>query len=261
MVPDNCIADLDISLEPPMGKDASPWPDEMIGVLIIDDHPVFREGLQNVLECESDIHVMGQGGDGKQALQFAHDYQPDIILMDINIPSINGIQVTRQLNIERTRSRVIILTAYDDQDQMLHAMRAGAAAYCPKDVMPDRLVEVIRQVALGRYVVGDQIFDAEGIQDWMSKGVEARSGPYYVDPDETFAPLSPREMEILQHVTRGLSNKQIALALGISHQTVKNHMTSILKKLAVQDRTQAAVFALRRGWVRLQDAEIHSKDD
>jgi DNA-binding NarL/FixJ family response regulator len=110
-------------------------------------------------------------------------------------------------------------------------------------------------VAEGHYVIGEQIFDADGVQDWLDAGVEAATGPYMVDPGEHFVPLSPREMEILRYVTRGMSNKEIAYSLGISHQTVKNHMTSILRKLAVEDRTQAAVYALRRGWVRLQDTD------
>jgi DNA-binding NarL/FixJ family response regulator len=132
-------------------------------------------------------------------------------------------------------------------------MRAGAAAYCPKDIQPPQLIEIIRHAAAGHYVVGDQVFDAEGIGVWMSDRVAGTTGQFYVDPEETFVPLSPREMEILRLVTRGMSNKEIASELKISHQTVKNHMTSVLKKLAVEDRTQAAVFALRRGWVRLED--------
>jgi len=139
-------------------------------------------------------------------------------------------------------------------------MRAGASAYFPKDVEPGRLVEVVRQVMQGFYVIGDQLFDKAGLHTWLDAGVEAATGPYMVDPGEHFVPLSPREMEILQFVTRGMSNKQIALELGISHQTVKNHMTAILKKLDVEDRTQAAVYALRRGWVRMQDTLSEADD-
>jgi DNA-binding NarL/FixJ family response regulator len=129
-------------------------------------------------------------------------------------------------------------------------MRSGGAAYCPKDIEPEDLVEIVRMAARGFYVVGSRVFDEEGLKNWLDAGVEAATGPYMVDPGEHFVPLSPREMEILQYVTQGRSNKEIAQLLGISHQTVKNHMTSILKKLDVRDRTQAAVYALRRGWVR-----------
>jgi DNA-binding CsgD family transcriptional regulator len=138
-------------------------------------------------------------------------------------------------------------------EQILHAFRAGAAAYCSKDIHAGKLLDVIRQVSRGFFVVHDQVYDAAGLEDWLSHGVESQRRPHLEGEQEAFAPLSPREMEILQFVTRGLSNKEIAAKLGISHQTVKNHMTAILHKLDVEDRTQAAVYALRHGWVRLQD--------
>lgn len=223
----------------------------LISVLIVDDHPLFRDGLQKALELEDDIEVIGQCADGEQALQVAARLQPSVVLLDINLPSINGIQVARQLKAERSGIAVVVLTAYHDAQQVLHAMRAGASAYCPKDIMPDDLIEVIRAAARGYYIVGTRKMDAQEIQAWISTNVEALSGPYTVDPDEHYIPLSPRELEILEFVTNGMSNKEIASRLGISQQTVKNHMTSILKKLNVQDRTQAAVTALRHGWVRI----------
>lgn len=224
-----------------------------ITVLIVDDHPLFRTGLLNVLNLEDDLEVVGECADGLDGLAMTRSLQPDVLLLDINLPGMNGLQVTHQLKADRSNVRIVLLTAYDDQEQILHAMRAGASAYCSKDVTPSTLVEVVRQVAEGRYVVGAQVFDERGIQEWLNAGVEAATGPYMVDPTEHFVPLSPREMEILQFVTRGMSNKEIAFSLGISHQTVKNHMTSILRKLDVEDRTQAAVYALRHGWVRLHD--------
>ena len=172
-------------------------------------------------------------------------------MLDINLPSINGLQVARQLKAEHSSTSIVFLTAYHDSQQVLHAMRAGASAYCPKDIMPDDLIEVIRDVAKGSYIVGTRRMDMQEVQEWINTNVEALSGPYIVDPDEHYIPLSPRELEILEFVTNGMSNKEIASRLGISQQTVKNHMTSILKKLNVQDRTQAAVTALRHGWVRI----------
>ncbi len=233
---------------------------DKIKVLIVDDHPFFREGLTKVFSLEDDMEVVGEEDDGEKALALARELQPNVVVIDINLPSMNGLQVTRQLKADRTGISVVTLTAYHDQEQVLHAMRAGASAYYPKDVEPWKLVEVVRQIVRGYYVVGDQVFDEAGLQAWLNAGVEAATGPYMVDPSEHFVPLSPREMEILQFVTRGMSNKQIALELGISHQTVKNHMTSILKKLDVEDRTQAAVYALRRGWVRMQDTFSQSDD-
>ena len=222
-----------------------------ISVLIVDDHPLFRDGLHKALELEDDIEVIGECADGEEALQAAARLHPWVVLLDINLPSINGLQVARQLKSEHSGVSIVFLTAYHDSQQVLHAMRAGASAYCPKDIMPDELIEIIRTVAKGYYLVGNRRMEAQELQMWINSNVEAMSGPYVVDPDEHYIPLSPRELEILEFVTNGMSNKEIANRLNISQQTVKNHMTSILKKLNVQDRTQAAVTALRHGWVRI----------
>ena len=223
-----------------------------IQVLIVDDHPVFRDGLRNILAAADDLLVVGEAGDGAEALDAAQALQPDVIVMDINIPVLNGMQATRQIKSAQPDTHVIMLTAYDDDEQIYHAIRSGASAYYAKDISPDFLVEAIRHVSQGKYVVGEQLMTQKEIERWLAEAYE-RFGGLWIDADEKFMPLSPREMEILKLITRGLSNKEIAYTLGISHQTVKNHMTSILRKLDVEDRTQAAVFALRRGWVRLQD--------
>jgi DNA-binding NarL/FixJ family response regulator len=226
---------------------------QVIKVLIVDDHPLFRDGLQQALMLEDDIRVVGQSDDGEMALKAAAEYRPDVILLDINLPKLNGLQVARLIKQERPGIAVIVLTAYHDSQQVLHAMRAGASAYCAKDITPTDLVNTIRDVAIGLYIVGSRRMDATELNAWINSNVEAIAGPYTIDPDDHFVPLSPRELEILQFVTNGLSNKEIASKLRISQQTVKNHMTSILKKLNVQDRTQAAVTALRHGWVRVED--------
>ncbi|MBK8031939.1 MAG: response regulator transcription factor [Anaerolineae bacterium] len=224
---------------------------QIISVLIVDDHPLFREGLQIALNSEDDITVIGQCADGQVALQQAQQLRPDVVLLDVNLPSINGLQVARQLKAEAPHIAVVMLTAYHDSEQVLHTMRAGASAYCPKDITPDDLIEVIHAAAAGYYIIGNQRMDADQLTTWINTRMETLNAPYIIDPDEHYIPLSPREMEILEFVTNGLSNKEIANRLKISQQTVKNHMTSILKKLNVQDRTQAAVHALRNGWVRI----------
>lgn len=226
---------------------------ETIGVLIVDDHPLFREGVRNVLDAEEDLHVLAEATTGDQALEMVREFKPRVSLIDVNLPTMNGIQVTRQIAQERLNTAVVLLTAYDDMGQVLHAFRAGASAYCSKDVHAGHLVDVIRHVARGYFVVGDQVVDSAGLEAWLAQGTEAFRRPHLEGEVEAYTPLSPREMEILQFVTRGMSNKEIASRLGISHQTVKNHMTAILHKLDVEDRTQAAVYALRHGWVRLQD--------
>ncbi|MFN2148809.1 MAG: response regulator [Anaerolineales bacterium] len=222
-------------------------------VVIVDDHPLFREGVRSVIDAEEDLNVLAEGTSGDQAVQLIRELRPQVALVDVNLPKMNGMQVTRQIVSERLDTSVVLLTAYDDVEQVLHAFSAGAKAYCSKDVEAGKLVDIVRQVARGFFVVGDQVFDAQGLDEWLSRGVETVRRPHLEGDVEAFTPLSPREMEILQYVTRGMSNKEIASKLGISHQTVKNHMTAILHKLDVEDRTQAAVYALRHGWVRLKD--------
>lgn len=222
-----------------------------IRVLIVDDHPLFRDGLARALEV-NDFKIVGESKDGEEALANAYALRPDVVLLDVNLPGQNGLQVARRLTQDLHSTAVIVLTAYHDTQQVLHAMRAGASAYCSKDITPDDLVEIIRAVVSGLYIIGDLKMDRREKDLWISESIE-RMNPHASDPNEQYLPLSHREMEILEFVTRGLSNKEIAYKLQISQQTVKNHMTSILKKLNVEDRTQAAVKALRHGWVRLQD--------
>lgn len=231
-------------------------PPGSISILIVDDHPMFRDGLQKAVEIEDDLVVVGQCATGADALRQAAELQPDVMLLDVNLPDLNGLQIMRQLKNEYSEISIIVLTAYHDSEQVLHAMRAGASAYCPKDITQEQLVDIIRDVAQGLYVVNDQQMDRAALLTWITSSIDAIGG-YAASGDENYVPLSPREMEILQFVTHGMSNKEIAHRLRISQQTVKNHMTSILKKLNVQDRTQAAVTALRHGWVRLQDITRH----
>ncbi len=223
-------------------------------IMLVDDHPLFRQGLRRVLEAEEDLEVIMEVADGEEGLRLAKQLLPHVVIMDINLPHMNGLQATRELKQAAPEGAVLMLTAYHDDEQIFHAVRAGAAAYFPKDITPRRLVEAIRQVSKGNYVVDDEVLNKPEVATWLLQQFDKVA---YVDgmPNEMFAPLSPREMEILQHIARGQSNKEVAYALGISRQTVKNHMTSILRKLAVNDRTQAALYAVRRGWIRLHDEE------
>ncbi len=226
---------------------------DKINVMIVDDHPVFREGLRNVLAVHDDLCIIGEATDGPEAIERVQELLPDVVLMDINLPTLNGLQATRKLKELCPQVNVIMLTAYDDVEQIYHAIRAGASAYYAKDVSPDRLVDVIRHVSQGQYVIDETVLDEESIGDWLLEEFRRFGGETLEKEERFFAPLSPREMEILELVIQGMSNREIAYTLGISHQTVKNHMTSILSKLGVTDRTQAAVYALRHGWVPLHE--------
>ncbi len=228
-----------------------------IKVIIVDDHPLFRQGLRDVLETNPTMKVVGEAADGEVAIEIVNEIKPDVVLMDINLPTINGLQVTRRIKNQLPNCKVIVITGYDDDEQVFHALRAGASAYCSKDVPPEALIGIIHTVRDGYYVVEDKTMRYDELLDWIDQKIGRLSGPLISESDELFQPLSPREMEILEHVTRGLSNKEIAYKLGISHQTVKNHMTAILRKLRVDDRTQAAVYALRHGWVRLEDTRTN----
>jgi DNA-binding NarL/FixJ family response regulator len=221
-------------------------------VLIVDDHPVFRQGLRDVLETDPKLTIIGEAADGEVALELVQEISPDVILMDINLPTMNGLQVTRKIKGQFPQIKIIMITGYDDVEQVFHALRSGASAYCPKDITPEALIDIIRIVKAGDYVVGEKTMTYDEVLEWIEQKIGRVAGALISDVEEAFIPLSPREMEILEHVTRGMSNKEIAYKLGISHQTVKNHMTAILRKLRVDDRTQAAVYALRHGWVRLE---------
>ncbi len=222
-----------------------------IKLLIVDDHPLFRQGLVDVLETDPELRVVAQAADGEVALGRALEHRPDIILMDVNLPNANGLRVTRQILNELPQTKIIILTGYDDAEQVFHALRLGAAAYCSKDIPPEGLLNTVHAVFNGRFVVHGQVMSNEEVIVWVQQRLGRYNYPLDEQAADSYTPLSPREMEILEMVTRGASNKEIALQLNISQQTVKNHMTAILRKLHVDDRTQAAVYALRHGWVRL----------
>mgnify|MGYP000440652123 CR=1 FL=1 len=223
-----------------------------IKVIVVDDHPFFRQGVRDVLDKEADIDVVAESGDGLEALELLRTTRPDVVLMDVNLPTMNGLQVTQRLKNQCPDVNVIILTAYDDEEQIYHAIRIGASAYFAKDVDPSYLLDTVRTVSQGYYVIASRRMTPGQAEQWLLE----RYRRYGLKPeDTTFSPLTDREMEILELIIEGLSNKEIAFRLSISQQTVKNHVTSILAKLNLSDRTQAAIYALRHGWVRLPREE------
>jgi DNA-binding NarL/FixJ family response regulator len=229
-----------------------------ITLLVIDDHPLFRQGIMDAISLEPDMKVIGQASTGENAVDTIRSLKPAIVLLDVNLPVMNGQQIAHQVTMEKLRTRIILMSGYDDVEQSLHAAMAGAAAYCAKDIEPRGLLRIIRDVADGNFVFGSQAMTRRELQKWIEEQIEAAPRPYS-EPGSPFHPLSEREMQVLEAVVTGLSNKEIASLLGISHQTVKNHVTSILRKFSVEDRTQAVVYALKHGWVRLKTSGVRSE--
>lgn len=235
-----------------------PFPDRKVRIMIVEDHPLLIRGLRQVIEGESDMEIVGEVSDGVDAVVEALRIEPDVILMDINLPRKNGLQATREIKMAHDADEIgiVILTAYHDDEQLYHALCAGASAYFPKDVLTSTLLPAIRATAAGRCVINDQVLNKAEAFRWLLRAVE-KLAPDRENVLDHFAPLSTREMEILTYITRGASNKEIAYTLKISQQTVKNHISNVLRKLLVEDRTQAAVLALRRGWIRLDEVGRH----
>jgi DNA-binding NarL/FixJ family response regulator len=221
-------------------------------LLIVDDHPVFRQGLHDVFETEAKILVVGEAADGEEALAQIKDVQPDVVLMDINLPTTSGLQVTRNITKEMPQIKVVMITGYDEPEYIYHSLRAGASAFCSKDLPPETLIRTVFTVYDGNYVINDQVLNEEQLSTWLEKRKSrfGRQGAQ-VGSDSAVS-LSPREMEILELICQGISNKDIAKRLGISYQTVKNHVTAVLHKLGVSDRTQAVLYALKHGWFTIE---------
>jgi DNA-binding NarL/FixJ family response regulator len=210
-----------------------------IRVLIADDHAVVRQGLRTFLELQDDIEVVADACDGEEAVSATFDGRPDVVLMDLMMPGLDGIEATRRILRERPATRVIALTSFLDDETVLPAVRAGAAGYLLKDVEPEQLVRAIRTVH-----GGEALLHPAATATVMRELADHAEPAYEADLG-----LTGREREVLALVARGLPNKLIARELGIAEKTVKTHVSSILAKLGVTDRTQAALLAVRRGLV------------
>lgn len=220
-----------------------------ITVLIADDHPLLREGLARILATEPGIEVVGEAGSADEALAKVEELRPDVVLMDISMPG-GGLMATREISQRLPDTGVIILTIHDDEQYLYELVRAGAKGYLVKDSEPRRVVEAIRHVhAGGSYLPPDLMDKVLGEFRRLQEG----GGTARERPRTGAEALTARELEILQLIVEGRSNAQIAAALYISEKTVKNHITNILRKLDLHDRTQAAVFALRHGLAKLDD--------
>jgi len=212
-----------------------------IRVLIADDHAVVRQGLRTFLALQDDMEVVADAADGEEAVRAAREHAPDIVLMDLVMPNMDGVEATRRIASERPATRVIALTSFLEDDKVLPAVRAGAAGYLLKDVGPPELVRAIRTVHGGEALLHPAVA-ARVLEEVAAPAPAPAPAPPRAEPG-----LTPREREVLALVARGLANKRIAQELGIAEKTVKIHVSRILHKLGVADRTQAALYAVREG--------------
>ena len=216
-------------IEPASANEVAP-----IRVLVVDDHQVVRHGLRTFLDILDDIEVVGEAGDGGEAVEQAEALRPDVMLLDLQLPSVDGVEALRMLRDRANPTRVLVLTSFTEPSKVVPALRAGAAGYLFKDVDPDALAQAIRAVHAGQVLLEPEVAAA------LLKGDSA---------DERAGALTDREREVLAEIARGRSNREIARALVLSEKTVKTHVSSILAKLGLADRTQAALYAVRSGLV------------
>ncbi len=214
---------------------------ETISVLLIDDHRVVRQGLRDFLELQDDIEVVGEAGSGEEGVEMARDLLPDVVLMDLVMSGIDGVEATRRLKGVSPTSQVIVLTSFTDDDKVFPAIKAGAISYLLKDVSPEDLAHAIRAARRNEAVLHPEV---------ASKLMQEFSTPRVAEaPVEQ---LTEREMDVLRLIARGMSNKEIADKLIISEKTTKTHVSNILSKLHLADRTQVAIYALRKRLVPME---------
>jgi DNA-binding NarL/FixJ family response regulator len=208
----------------------------MIRVLIADDHHVVRRGLLFFLKTQKDMDVVGEATNGKEAVELTAKLKPDVVLMDLVMPIMDGIQATKKIKAQYPQTQVLMLTSFSDRDHVIPAIEAGAAGYQLKDIEPDDLVESIRKLMRGENTLHPQA---------TSQLMKVREPQ--IEPPHKLYPLTPREQDVLSELTKGKSNKEIASALFVTEKTVKTHISNIFSKLLVQDRTQAALYAVKHG--------------
>ena len=216
---------------------------DKISLMITDDHALVRQGIRAFLELQPDLIVLGEADSGEAAVRMAAELVPDVMLMDLVMPGIGGVEATRQVKQVSPRSQVIVLTSYHEDEYIFPALRAGALSYVLKDVGPDELADTVRKAARGKSVLHPRVA-ARVVQELRG----TRS-----DTPNLFTDLSDRELEVLRLIADGLSNAEIANKLIISEKTVKGHVSNILGKLHMMDRTQAAVYAWQQGLMARRD--------
>ncbi|MBT2661788.1 response regulator transcription factor [Bacillus sp. ISL-45] len=223
-------------------------------IVIIDDHQLFREGVKRILDFEPSFEVVAEGDDGSEAISLVDQHQPDVVIMDINMPNTNGVEATAELIEKYPESKVIILSIHDDENYVTHALRTGATGYLLKEMDADALIEAVKVVADGGSYLHPRVTH-NLVKEYRRLSADEGGSDKYISPVEIRRPLhllTRRECEVLQLLADGKSNRGIGEALFISEKTVKNHVSNILQKMNVNDRTQAVVVAIKNGWVEVR---------
>ncbi|MCI6159395.1 MAG: response regulator transcription factor [Selenomonadaceae bacterium] len=223
-----------------------------ITVMIADDHALLRQGLKRVLNFEDDLKVVGEAEDGQETLARVLLLKPDILLLDLNMSGLTGLEVLKQMKAAHSKTKVIVLTIHDSDNYVLELLKNGALGYVLKDVDPDTLVKAIHIVNKGKpYIypqLAERIFGVEAVEGDVSKKADA-----VIEERRRACHLTAREIDVLKCVAKGMSNADIGETLGVSEKTVKNHMTSIFRKLKVNDRTQALIYVLKKNLIALEE--------
>lgn len=224
---------------------------EKIKIVLIDDHKLFREGVKRILEFEPSFEVVAEGNDGTEAAKLVKENEPDVVLMDINMPNANGIEATADLVRYFPETKVIILSIHDDENYVTHALKTGAQGYLLKEMDSDSLIEAIRVVSEGGSYLHPKVTH-NLVKEYRRLASENASGANQrVEYQKPLHLLTKRECQVLQLLADGKSNRAVAETLYISEKTVKNHVSNILQKMNVNDRTQAVVTAIKNGWVEV----------
>jgi len=224
-------------------------PEKAIRILLADASRLTTLGITQVLEKEPDMEILAVVGDGEEAVAKTLELEPDVLIIEIDLPRLSGVKATQRVRRELPHVGVVVLTAQEEEQTLFDAIRAGAAAYLHKDCDPAELVDSVRKVRAGQFIINEKIFSKPAVASKVLAEFRELS-VYGPGSSHVFAPLSPREVQILDNIAQGMTNKEVAYTLAISEQTVKNHMSSILRKLSVNDRTQAVVYAIRQGWIK-----------
>ncbi|MFN2744457.1 MULTISPECIES: two-component system response regulator DegU [Bacillus] len=226
-----------------------------VNIVIIDDHQLFREGVKRILDFEPTFEVVAEGDDGDEAARIVEHYHPDVVIMDINMPNVNGVEATKQLVDLYPESKVIILSIHDDENYVTHALKTGARGYLLKEMDADTLIEAVKVVAEGGSYLHPKVTHnlVNEFRRLATSGVSAHAQhEVYPEIRRPLHILTRRECEVLQMLADGKSNRGIGESLFISEKTVKNHVSNILQKMNVNDRTQAVVVAIKNGWVEMR---------